>query len=171
MCSTIIWIYTALRQPARFSRLVLIGSLPRYLNDTDYRGGFSEEDPNGLYRAMTSSYAEWADQFAPNVMRNEDRPALAQHFAATIKSIPKERALTVLCSIFQSDHRAEVQKLRHPTLLIHASDDIAVPTEVAHYLNRHIVGSQLKIILAKGHLPHISAPNEVLAAMQEFVAA
>lgn len=164
-------VLAALRQPGRFSRLVLIGSSPRYLNDTDYVGGFTEDDLNGLYRALTSSYPDWADRFAPSVMRNEDRPALAQEFAATIKSIPRERALTVLCSIFQSDHRADVQRLRHPTLLIHSDNDMAVPTEVAHYLHQHIVGSQLKIIQAEGHLPHISAPNLVLEAMREFVEA
>ena len=166
-----IGVLAALRQPSRFSRLVLIGSSPRYLNDTGYEGGFSEEQLNGLYSTMSSSYEGWADQFAPQVMRNLHRPALAQQFATNIKSIPPERALTVLCSIFQSDHRSDIQKLPHPTLLIHGEDDIAVPIAVAHYLNRHIAGSQLAIIEAEGHLPHISAPAEVLRAMHDFVVA
>lgn len=164
-------VLAALRQPERFSRLVLIGASPRYLNDTDYHGGFSKEDLDGLYRAMESSYNAWADQFAPAVMQNADRPGLSQRFAASIKSIPQERALTVLCSIFQSDHRADVQKLKHPTLLIHANDDLAVPLAVAHYLHHAIAGSQLAVIDATGHLPHISAPAAVLKAMQGFVEA
>ncbi|APW44755.1 alpha/beta hydrolase [Rhodoferax saidenbachensis] len=164
-------VLASLRQPERFSRLVLIGASPRYLNDTDYHGGFSKEDLNGLYSAMETSYAEWADQFAPAVMRNADRPGLSQHFAASIKSIPQERALTVLYSIFQSDHRADVKKVRHPTLLIHANEDLAVPLGVAHYLHQSIAGSQLAVVDATGHLPHISAPAAVVQAMQGFVAA
>lgn len=158
-----------LQQPARFSRLVMIGASPRYLNDTGYHGGFGADDLNGLYSAMRSSYAQWADQFAPTVMRNEDRPSLARHFADTIKAIPQERALTVLCSIFQSDHRADIAKVRLPTLLIHAQDDVAVPLDVARYLNEHIAGSQLAVIPVSGHLPHISAPGQVLSAMRDFV--
>ena len=158
-----------LQQPARFSRLVMIGASPRYLNDTGYHGGFSADDLNGLYSAMRNSYTQWADQFAPTVMRNEDRPGLARHFADSIKAIPQERALTVLCSIFQSDHRADIAKLRIPTLLVHAQDDVAVPMEVAHYLHAHITGSELAVVPVSGHLPHISAPGQVLAAMRDFV--
>lgn len=166
-----IGVLAATQQSKHFSRLVLIGASPRYLNDVGYHGGFTEDDLNGLYSAMRTSYSEWADQFAPTVMQNEDRPTLAQHFAATIKSIPPDRALTVLCAIFQSDHRADVQKLRLPTLLIHANDDRAVPMDVANYLHKNIPGSELVVIPVSGHLPHISAPAEVLAVMRGFVRA
>lgn len=162
----------ALREPHRFAKLALVGASPRYLDDDDgYRGGFKPDDLNALYRAITLSLSDWADQFAPAAMGNADRPALAQHFADTIKSIPKERALTVLCAIFQSDHRADVARLTQPTLLVQAQDDIAVPLEVAQYLHAHIPHSQLEVVNASGHLPHISAPQEVLRVLLPFLAA
>lgn len=164
-------VLAAVQQPKRFSRLVMIGASPRYLNEGGYYGGFTEQDLNGIYSAMRTSYNAWADQYAPAAMRNEDRPTLAQAFAANIKSIPQDRALTVLCSIFQSDHRTDIQKLRLPTLLVHAREDVAVPMEVANYLHQNIPGSTLSVIPVSGHLPHISAPAEVLAVMQGFVRA
>ena len=159
----------AIRKPSFFAKLVLIGASPRYLDDGDYRGGFTEKDLNELYRVVTLRYSDWADSFAPLAMANADRPSLASHFAATIKLIPADRALTVLCSIFQSDHRADLEKLERPALLIHAREDIAVPQAVAEYLQRAIKGSRLAVINATGHLPHISAPSEVIAAMHDFV--
>lgn len=159
----------AIRKPGCFSRLALISASPRYLNDDGYRGGFAEDDLKALYQAVALSYSEWADAFAPVAMGNAHAPQLAIHFAESIKSIPADRALTVLCSIFQSDHRADIRKLAIPTLLIQAQEDMAVPLEVAEYLHQHIQGSRLVVIEATGHLPHVSAPAEVVAALRGFI--
>lgn len=159
----------AIRQPEICAKLVLIGASPRYLDDDGYQGGFTKDDLNGLYQAVTLGYSDWADHFAPLAMGNPDQPGLAVDFATSIKCIPADRALTVLCSIFQSDHRADLVRLDKPTLLIQSHKDVAVPLAVADYLHRHIRGSHLAIINATGHLPHVSAPAEVVAAMRDFI--
>jgi sigma-B regulation protein RsbQ len=164
-----IGLLAAIKAPSFFARLVLIGASPRYLDDGPYHGGFTEKDLNELYRAVTTGYSDWADDFAPLAMANGDQPNLALRFAATIKSIPADRALTVLCSIFQSDHRADLAKLDKPTLLIHTREDVAVPAEVAGYLQQSIRCSRLVVIDATGHLPHLSAPFAVIGAMRDFV--
>ncbi len=102
-------------------------------------------------------------------MAHADRPALSTQFAQCIKSIPQDRALTVLCSIFQSDHRDEIARLDVPTLLVQAKGDVAVPQAVAEYMKQHIRGSQLALIDAEGHLPHISAPAAVIATIEAFI--
>lgn len=159
----------ATKSPSRFSRLVLIGASPRYRNQEGYQGGFAKSDLDQIYHAVSERYQEWAESFAPIAMGNPDRPNLAQYFAETLKAIPSDRTLTVLCSIFQSDHRADLPKLTLPTLLIQSREDVAVPLAVAEYLNQHIKGSRLSVIDAVGHLPHVSAPAEVVAAMREFL--
>lgn len=164
-----IGLLAAIREPDRFSRLVLIGASPRYLNAEDYRGVFTNADLDGLYSAVMNSYSTWADGFAPVVMRNSERPQLSRHFAEAIKRIPSETALMLLCSIFQSDHRADLASVDHPTLLIPSKDDLALLGEVAEYLHKHIRGSRLRVIDASGHLPHVSAPAEVVNAMREFI--
>lgn len=162
-------VLAAIEAPERFSRLALIGASPRYLDEAGYRGGFSKDDIDAVYSAVSGGYAAWAEAFAPLAMGNADQPRLIAQFANALKAIPPERALTVLCSIFQSDHRADVRKLSLPTLLIQAREDVAVPLEVAEYLQRNIRGSLLKVIEATGHLPHITAPSKVIAALYEFV--
>lgn len=161
----------AVARPAMFERLMLIGASPRYLNDADYHGGFSENDLGAVYQAVTQDFDNWAGHFAVAAMANPDKPDLARDFAGSIRAIPQEQALTVLCSIFQSDHRDELANLNLPTLLIQAREDFAVPLDVARYLNQHIRSSTLRVINATGHLPHVSAPGEVVAAMREFMAA
>ncbi|HEX8987882.1 MAG TPA: alpha/beta hydrolase [Rhodocyclaceae bacterium] len=159
----------AVNEPQRFSALVLVGASPRYLDGEGYRGGFAKEDLDRIYSAVMTDYGQWADRFAPAMMRNAGRPDLALDFAEALKSIPPDRALTVLCSIFQSDHRSELSKVRCPTLVIQARNDMAVPFEVACYLRDHIAGAQLALIDAEGHLPHVSAPDQVIGAIRNFL--
>ena len=159
----------ALGKPGLARKLALVGASPCYVDTDGYRGGFSRRDVDAIYSAVTTRYSEWADVFAATAMAHADKPELSRHFAETIKAIPPDRALTVLCSIFQSDHRADIARLDVPTLIVQTKQDMTVPIEVAEYLNRHIHDSQLKVIDAEGHLPHISAPAEVIDALRDFI--
>jgi len=161
----------AIEAPGRFERLALLGVSPRYLDEPGYHGGFSDEDLAQLYRAVEENYADWADQFAPLMMANDDRPELARSFAASLKSIPAPHALTVLCAIFQSDHRAELATIRQPTLLIQSRRDAAVPPSVAAYLERAIPRAALIVLETEGHLPHVAAPAQVAAVLRPFATA
>lgn len=163
-------VLAAEERPELFSRLVLVGASPRYLDAEGYRGGLSAGDLDEIYSSVLNRFSDWVDAFTPAAMGNPDRPHLARAFAECIRSIPPARVLTVLCSILQSDHRADVARLAVPTLLIQSSDDIFVPDEVAAYLHRAIAGSRLARIPASGHLPHISAPAEVIAEIRRFLA-
>lgn len=162
-------VLAAIQQATCFSKLVLIGASPRYQNDEGYHGGFSKEDLAEVYSAIVRNFALWVDGFAPRMVGAGHAPGITEALAAALKSIPPKKALTVACSMFQSDHRADLVKVTQPTLLIHCSDDAAVPMTVAHYLNQHIRGSVLKVIESSGHLPHLTEPEAVLAAMRDFV--
>lgn len=156
-------------RPSLFRRLILIGASPRYANTEGYEGGFSSDDIKTIYREMSTNYAGWSKSLAAAAMGNPDRPSLANQFAEAIARIPQEMMLTILCSVLQTDQRAELAKLRIPTLLIQSQDDIFVPRTVADYLHAAIAGSELSVIDASGHLPHVSAPDQVVAAMSAFL--
>ncbi|HJV26229.1 MAG TPA: alpha/beta hydrolase [Aromatoleum sp.] len=157
------------KQPTRFSRLALICASPHYLNCDQYQGGFTQDDLNQVYSAIDDEFDEWATAFAPLMMGNPDQPQLARYFMDAIRAIPQDRVMTVLCSIFQSDHRQDIERIEKPALLLQSRDDIAVPPEVTEYLHRHIPGSRLVMLDATGHLPHLSAPAEVAKALRPFV--
>jgi len=159
----------AINRPELVSRVVMIGSSPHYLDDETYRGGFTLKDIDAIYDRVAANSKTWADAFAPAMMGNPDRPELTNQFADSLKSIPADCMLTVLCSILQSDYRNEIGKLAQPTLIIQTMHDNAVPLAIAEYLNMKIPGSQLKLIDADGHLPHISAPTKVIEALSAFI--
>ncbi len=157
------------KQPGYFKKMVFVGASPRYANDVNYNGGFAQEDLNGLYDAMANNYYAWVSGFAPAAMENGEKPQLAERFAKTLSAIRPDIALSVARTIFQSDHRADLPKQETETLLLQTKHDIAVPTDVAEYLNKHIKNSTLKIVEAEGHFPHISAPEEIIKAVKQFI--
>lgn len=159
----------ATQEPDFFSKLVLMSSSPRYLNDEGYHGGFTQADLQQTYSAVIGNFTKWVDAFAPMAVNNPQDPQMARHFAAALRKIPPEHALTVLCSILQSDHRADLARIRIPTLIMQSRGDFFVPPEVAHYLHRHITGSELAWIDAQGHFPQLSAPQVVIEALHRFV--
>jgi sigma-B regulation protein RsbQ len=63
--SAMIGVLAATAEPDRFSRLVLIGPSPRYVDDGDYVGGFTREDIDGLLDSMDSNYLGWSSAMAP----------------------------------------------------------------------------------------------------------
>lgn len=163
--SGMVSLLAALVEPDCFSQLFFIDASPRYLNDVGYYGGFEQSDLDALYESMSSNYYAWASGFAPIAMATQDRPELAREFANTLTAIRPDIAQAVSKMIFQSDHRAELPRLTVPTVILQASDDIAVPPEVGQYMADKIPFSKLLNIDAKGHLPHISAPDVVTSAI------
>jgi len=167
--SGMISLLAAIKEPQRFRKLILVGASPRYMNDEGYLGGFSREALDSLFQAMDNNYYAWVSGFAPAAMANADRPQLAESFASSLSSIRPDIAQSVARVIFQADYRTALPKLETETLLLQTREDIAVPTEVAEYLHKHIKNSKLKIVNAEGHFPHISAPQEIIKAIKDFI--
>ena len=167
--SSMISVIAANKKPNLFSKLVLIGASPRYINDGNYIGGFTQEALDGMYETMTTNYYAWVSGFSAMAMGNPDKPELGAEFAKTLMAIRPDIALAVSKVIFESDVRDQLPLISLPTLLLQAKEDVAVPAAVAAYLHDHINGSELQQLNAEGHFPHISAPNEVIKSIKSFI--
>lgn len=158
----------AIEAPDRFERLVLVNASPRYLNDGDYIGGFDRADVDGLLTTMAANYQAWVAGFAPSVVGGGLAQAVDE-FSAGLLAMRPDVTLRIARTIFESDVRGLLPMLRVPTVLIHSRSDIAVPETVARHLHDHIAGSELVWIDADGHLPHLSAPGLVAAALRDVL--
>ncbi len=56
-----------------------------------------------------------------------------------------------------------------PTLILQCKEDIIAAREVGEFVHRQIAGSRMVVLDATGHCPNLSAPKEVVSAMQAFV--
>jgi len=167
--SAMIGVLAANREPQRFSKLILVGPSPCYVNDQEYNGGFAREEIEGLLDFLESNYLGWSSTMAPAIIGNPERPELGEEltnsFCRTDPDIAKQFARVT----FFSDNRADLPQVRIPTLILQCAEDVIAPTAVGHYLNQQIEGSQLVLMEARGHCPHLSAPEETIAAMRAFL--
>jgi sigma-B regulation protein RsbQ len=167
--SAMIGVLAHAMRPDRFGALVLVGPSPRYVDDADYVGGFSEADIGELLGSLESNYLGWASATAPVIMGNDDRPELGQELTASFCRTDPEIAKRFARVTFLSDNRADLAGVSIPTLVLQCRDDVIAPMEVGQYVHEAIPGSVLTVLDATGHCPNLSAPDETAAAISDFV--
>ena len=169
--SATIGMLAAIRAPERFQKLILVGPSPCYIDDADYRGGFSRQQIEDLLDILDNNNLGWSRAIAPQIMGNADRPELGLELTNSFCRTDPEIAKQFAHVTFFSDNRAEVPRVRPECLILQCSSDIIAPECVGEYLHRHLPRSRLVLMEASGHCPNLSAPEETIAAMKAFLGA
>jgi sigma-B regulation protein RsbQ len=167
--SSMIGVLADIRDPDRFSNLVLVGPSPRYVNDGTYIGGFERGDIDGLLDMLDSNYLGWAATMAPVIMGNSDRPELSGELENSFCRTDPQIAKFFARVTFLSDNRADLSKVRARTLILQCSDDAIAPLSVGEFVRQQIPNSEFVIMKATGHCPNLSAPEEMIAEMRRFL--
>lgn len=168
--SSVIGMLIAREHPYLIRKLILVAASPRYLNDGAYLGGFEQSDLNTLYDTMASNYLGWANGFAPLAIANVGRPELGNEFAASLSAMRPDIAQSAARIIFEADYRIILDSIQQPVLILQSQRDIVVPLQAAEFLASHIPHNRLIVLNAEGHLPHLSAPDQVTVAIEQFAA-
>ncbi|MBZ9657297.1 alpha/beta fold hydrolase [Phyllobacterium lublinensis] len=167
--SAMMGVLASVKAPGMFGALILVGPSARYIDDGDYRGGFSRKDIDELLDSLADNHMGWSAAMAPVIMGNPDRPELGEEltnsFCRTDPAIAKAFARVT----FMSDNRDDLSKVTARTLILQCSDDIIAAENVGQYVHQNIPGSNYKLLEATGHCPNLSAPHEVIAAMNDFL--
>jgi sigma-B regulation protein RsbQ len=167
--SAMIGVLASAREPDRFAKLVLVGPSPRYVNDGDYVGGFTSDDIEDLLESLDSNYLGWSRAMAPVIMGRPDRPELGEELTESFCRTDPEVARHFARATFLADNRADLARVRVPTLVLQCSSDVIAPLAVGEYVHRAVPGSRLVVLKATGHCPNLSAPDETAAAIRAFV--
>ena len=170
--SATIAMLAAIARPDLVAHLVLVTPSPRYVDDPPgYVGGFTAADIDGLLDVMDANATGWAQQLAPLVMGNPDRPELSKDLETTFCSIDPVMARQFAEVTFRADNRDDLAGVTTPSLIIACTDDLVAPVEVCAYVQERLPDSTLHTIDATGHCPHVSHPRETIAAIETYLAA
>jgi sigma-B regulation protein RsbQ len=162
-------VLAAIREPARFERLVLVAPSPRYLNDVGYEGGFEWSDIEELLEAMDNNYLGWSGSMAPALMGHPDRPELAAELNTSFCGNDPAIARHFARVTFLSDNRADLPRLLAPTLILQCLHDVIAPLGVGNYMHQQLPHSELVVLDTSGHCPHLSVPKATSAAIYHFL--
>jgi sigma-B regulation protein RsbQ len=170
--SSMIGLLAAIKRPDLFHRIIFVGPSARYINEApDYVGGFERKDIEELLETMDKNYIGWANFLAPAIMKNPDRPELGEELTESFCSTDPKIARQFAQVTFFSDNRRDLPHLRVPSLIMQCSDDLIAPMEVGYYLHKHLPDSTLRIMKATGHCPHMSAPDETVEIIRNYLSA
>ena len=169
--SSMICLLAAVAEPDRFDSVIFVSPSPRYINDADYVGGFERKDIEELLETMDRNYIGWANFLAPAIMGRPDRPELGAELTESFCSTDPRVARQFAQATFYADNRADLPKLKIPSLILQCSQDMVAPVEVGEYMARTIPNSTLRVMKATGHCPHMSAPDETIELIKEFLGA
>jgi sigma-B regulation protein RsbQ len=167
--SGIMGIMAAAMAPDIFKTLILVSPSPSYINQDDYTGGFSKAEIDELLESINNNHLGWSMAMAPVIMGNPDRKELqdelANSFCKTDPDIAKHFARTT----FLTDKRDILPQTNVPILILQCSNDLIAPVEVGQYMHQHTPDSKLVIMKATGHCPNLSAPEETILAMNNYL--
>ncbi len=114
----------------------MIGPSPRYINDQSILAVSKKLILKQLLETMDKNYIGWANFLGPAVMKNPEKPELAQELTDSFCSTDPVIARQFAQVTFFSDNRKDLSKLTVPSLLLQCSEDLLAPLEVGDYLAR-----------------------------------
>jgi len=162
-------IHTPADHAPRFAAHIMIGPSPCYINDGDYIGGFTRGDIESLLETLESNYLGWSSNMAPAIMGAPGQPELGVELTNSFCRTDPEIAKQFARVTFTSDNRADLRRASVPALVLQCRDDVIAPYEVGEYVQRELPDATLVVLDATGHCPNLSAPDETIAAIRDFL--
>lgn len=167
--SAMIALLAAKKNPTYFNKLVMIGPSPRYINDSEYYGGFSEKDILEMVDTLDSNYLGWSSAITPIIMGNPDKPELAEELKDSFCQHDPDIAKHFARVTFLGDNRNDLPDLKTKTLILQSSQDVIASVKVGEYVKEKIPNSEMVILEATGHCPHMSHPKETIQIIKHFL--
>ena len=167
--SAMMGILSAEQAPNLFKSLILVAPSPSYINDGDYVGGFSKNEIDELLASLDANHMGWSMTMAPMIMANPERAELGDELTNSFCRTDPAIAQQFARATFLTDSRGILTSCAIPSLILQCSNDIIAPIEVGKYLNKQMVNSELVILDASGHCPHLSAPEDTISAIKAYL--
>ncbi|RYE26961.1 MAG: alpha/beta hydrolase [Sphingobacteriaceae bacterium] len=169
--SGMIGLLAAIEKPEYFKKMIFIGPSARYLNDHErgYIGGMDRSDLDAVFEMLDNNYLGFSKALAPAIMgektSEESQEELVESFCAADPSIAQNFARVTLLS----DTREMLSKMTVPSITLQCADDIMAPETAGKYINQHTPKNTYLEINTTGHCPHISAPDVVIKAINDYI--
>jgi sigma-B regulation protein RsbQ len=164
--SAMMGILASVHDPSRFAQLILVGPSPRYIDQGDYRGGFSVDDITNMLDSLDANYLGWSATMAPVITANPERPHVGDELTGLFCNTDPDIARHFARVTFLSDNRVDLAQVTVPTVVLQCSDDVIAPSAVGTFVHEQIPGSTLVTLAATGHLPSLSDPDELAAVIR-----
>lgn len=161
----------AANRPRHVSRLVLVGSSPRFTAGEDWPDAMAPDLLRTFAHALVEDYEATLRRFlALQVLGGESSRATLARLRALIDAAPRpapEALAAGLEALSGTSLLDRLHRIDMPVTLIHGARDTIVPIGAAHATARRLRDARVIAIEGAGHAPFLSHPEAFHAALDE----
>jgi pimeloyl-ACP methyl ester carboxylesterase/DNA-binding SARP family transcriptional activator len=160
----------AVDQPSRVQGLCLFGSLARGSAAPDYPWALPAHAYDVWLRRLVAGWGSpvGIETFAPS---EKDAPSLRAWWARIVRHAASPGGLqTILGGLRDADLRADLSRIKVPTLVMHRRGDRAVRFEAGEHLAQQIPGAVWHPLEGVDHFWFCGDSASIIKAIQEFAA-
>jgi pimeloyl-[acyl-carrier protein] methyl ester esterase len=163
----------ALDHPHRIARLILLASTPRFVMTEDWEHGMTPANLEDFGIAlMADPHATLLRFLSLQTRGMPGQKALLQQLRQTMLAAPAAEDATLAAGLIllrDTDLRAELSRLRQPTLVLHGALDTLTPVAAGRWLADTLPAAQHLELARAAHAPHLSHGADVAAAIGRFI--
>jgi class 3 adenylate cyclase len=156
--------------PERVERLILYGGFPKLVNGDGFDAGVDPERVTQVMSRVAENWAELDDIHMLWAPSKADDPEFWERFAQLRILAASPGAAEALIAMTQDvDVRHALPTVTAPTLVIHRSEDAAVPISAGRYFAEHISGADMIEVPGTDHLWWVGDQEAITDAIEEFL--
>jgi 3-oxoadipate enol-lactonase len=156
------------RTPQRIAALVLAFTSPAFPSaGSDFARQFVQSRVGPLDAGQ--SMADVAARLMPAMRGSRSDPAGVDQARKIMSEIPPDTYRKAVHLLTTFDRKADLRRIRVPTLLVAGSEDKTAPVSVMQRMAQEIPGAELVVLEGCGHLGPMDQPEAFNTALQAFL--
>lgn len=155
----IVALLAALRQPQRFTGLVLVDA------------AYQRPMPVGEDSFVTSLKRDFSGTirwFVDTCVPEPNSEAIRHWGRQILERSTQAAAIQLYECMLGMDLRPQISQISQPTLVLHGDADAFVELAEAEWLAAHLTTSHLHILKGAGHVPSVTRPREVADVINQY---
>jgi pimeloyl-ACP methyl ester carboxylesterase len=169
--ATVLWHVLAGPAAARFAGAVVVDMTARVRNDEEWDLGLTPEACEARTIAIRDDYESFALTAGQTIFAQplaEGHRALADWASLEFAKADPAAMASVWQSLIRQDVRALLERIEHPTLIIHGAQSTLYGEETAGHLVAALPRARAVRFEASGHAPHLEQPALFNSTLKDF---
>jgi pimeloyl-ACP methyl ester carboxylesterase len=169
--ATILWHVLAGPAAARFAGAVVVDMTARVKNDAEWDLGLSPEACEARSVAIRDDFETFALGAGQAIFAQPVAPEmrkLAEWASLQFARNDAEAMASVWNSLIRQDVRALLEKIQHPTLIVHGAQSSLYGADTADHLVAALPQARAVRFERSGHAPHLEEPELFNATVKQF---
>ena len=159
--------------PEKFSRMVMVGSMPRFAQSADFPYGLDVDAMRKLGTQLHTHYPSIVDVFFRSLFTKQERASRRFKWLQKFRQFedkPIKSALVQYLDILeQEDLRPVLEKVAVPMHFITGTGDEICKQEVMEYIRQVQPDARYDSFEECGHFPFLRKPHEFNAVLEAFL--